>query len=119
MIKQLRRKDILKLALALDLPLINIQKLVVNRIIDLKGAVELLILHDWKQMKWGGKLSSKDIILTICKEYDCSHSKVTSVIYAKSYFNTITNCVRCGMEIKYSEYKKNGGLCSECLLESK
>lgn len=116
MIKQLRRKDILKLALALDLPLINIQKLVAHRIIDLKGAVETLILHDWKQMKWDGRLSSKDIIHTICKEYDCSTSKVTAVVYAKISSNT-TNCVKCGMEIKYSEFKKNGGLCAECSRE--
>lgn len=113
MIKQLRRNDLLKLAQALELPLIDIQKLAVHKIIDIKGAVETLILHDWKQMKWEGALSSKEIIRKICREYECSISKVTGVIYAKN-FSSDTHCAICGVKIKYVEYKRNAGLCDVC-----
>ena len=109
---QLRDKEIEKLAEIIGSPLETIYKLDSMGLINVSQAIDVLILNDWKSLR-KTQYPTKQIVKALSEYYDCSTSKVETIIYKKK--KSIFYCKECKTIITKTMYIKNNGLCDCCM----
>lgn len=110
--EQLRENEIKKLAEATGASLETIYKLNSMGLINISQALDTLILNDWKSLR-KTQYPTKQIVKALSEYYDCSTSKVETIIYKKK--KSIFYCKECKTIITKTMYIKNNGLCDCCM----
>lgn len=110
--EQLREKEIQKLAEVTGSSIETIYKLNSMGLINTNQALDTLILNDWKNLR-KTQYPTKQIVSVLSEYYDCSTSKVETIIYKKK--KPVFFCKECKTIITKSMYIKNNGLCDCCM----
>lgn len=111
--RRLTEKDLQKLSVILDTPLVVLQKLCNMNMLNDKTAVRLLIKHDFHHIRKGGKFTVKQILQAIQTEYQVSMAMIGSIIYETKKQEFV--CKECGTAVRRAELIRNNGMCDTCV----
>ncbi len=113
---QLTDKEFQKLAAQTGVSQYDIQKLYSMGVLRERGLQELLIRYDYDKIRSLGKYRPSQIISRLVMYYHVSREVVSGSVYNRT--KTQYYCEDCGKLIKKSEYKRNDGLCDDCVSRS-
>ena len=110
---QLTDNEFRKLAEQTGISQYDLQKLYSMNMLKERSILDLLIRHDYHVINRLGKYKPAQIFSRLAMYYHVSVTKISSAVYVGKM--TKYYCEECGKLIRKSEYKKNDGLCNECV----
>lgn len=113
---QLTDKEFQKLAEETGVSQYDLQKLNSMGILQDPVLLDLLIQHDFKIVKRADKYRTSQIITRLAMFYHVNRTRVMNAIGSKRVSNYF--CEECGKLISKSEYRRNEGLCDDCVAKS-
>lgn len=113
---QLTDKEFQKIAAKTGVSQYDLQKLYSMGMLRERGMQDVLIRYDYYKIRSLGKYKPSQIISRLMMFYHVSRDAVAGAVYNRA--KTQYYCENCGKLLKKSEYKKNDGLCSDCVTKS-
>lgn len=113
---QLTEKEFVKLSEITGIPHHDLQKLYTMGIFNEAVTLDVIIKHDFDVIRKRDKYRPGQIIKRLADYYSVSTNKVTQAIYRKEHRRHY--CEQCGKKIKAAIYKRNNGLCDDCVAKS-
>lgn len=113
---RLKEQDFEKLAEATGVSQFDLQKLYSMQLLHDSVALDLLIKHDFKRLRYKDKFRTAHIVARLSEYYAVSQEKVRNAAYckAKRYYY----CEKCDRRIAKRIYARNNGLCDKCAAEA-
>ncbi len=113
---QFADEEYIKLSEVTGVPLLDIQKLDAMGLLDNKVAVKMVLEYEYKHQRKTNKVLPKLIIQAIANKYGMTTERVKRYLFARE--RPVFYCSRCQRETSPTEYKRNGGLCDKCIVET-
>jgi hypothetical protein len=114
---RLREKDVNKLSKITQIPYEILKQLELMNLLDVTNAQNLLIFSDIKKLKKSNLYMIKQIIEALVNEYQVPPGRITEVMYKKKGVKR-HYCNECGKMIPKAEYRRNNGICNQCVVKS-
>lgn len=113
---ELTDREFQKLAEQTGISQYDLQKLYSMGLLRDRGVMNVLMRYDYHKISRFGKYTPGQIYSRLAMFYHIPKENIASTIYGTNvskYF-----CGECGKLIKKSEFKRNDGICDECVAKS-
>lgn len=111
--KKLQGKDLEKLSIIAETPLVHIQRLHSMGVLDDRAVFLHMMSCDFKRIKSRGYYTTKQIIAALANEYQVTEGVVKRAINSSKPKEFL--CLQCGRLTDKKELKRNRGVCDQCL----
>jgi hypothetical protein len=113
---KLRDKETSKLAVMTGLDVASITTMIALGLLNQAEAINYLVLNDYRKLNNLNLYTRPQIIKVLSDEYDVDANKVLQSMRRND--KKVYYCNLCGRPVTYSRYKRNSGICNDCVSAS-
>lgn len=105
-----------KLSTITGIAMMDLQKLDAQGLLANEVAVKLVFEYEYQLQQKENKVLPKLVIRAIARKYGLSVARVKKYLFAKE--SPIYYCEKCRQAISSLEFRRNNGICDQCVVES-